>query len=243
VAPVQFVGWEDGSLLEAASWRLASELVRRHPSTIRLIRAHPAGGLYDLLWLKPCVSGSRGSISLNRNGTIQVPDRFDGRPSDWGLTEWDEYFRADPREFLIRLEAAAGLPAPGQLPAATPMTLTLRVLAAIAATGVKSVHPIEIVPGMIDTSGYGGGPNEEAFESFSSIPRELREPSGPYLDGDYRFWFVYRNDVPVLAFEQSKALAWTQHHDVAWDVMKLYTESRRHVLVTALKLLRRVDHV
>jgi len=108
---------------------------------------------------------------------------------------------------------------------------------------VKSVHPIEIVPGYIDTSGYGGGPNEEAFESFSAIPRELRAPRGTYLDGDYRFWFVYRDDVPVLAFEQSNALAWTQHHDVAWDVMKLYTESRRHVLVTALKLLRRVDNV
>ena len=177
---------DDGSLLEAASWRLASELVRRHPSTTRLIRAHPGGGQYDLLWVKPGSSGSSGSISLNRNGTIQVPDRFDGRRSDWQPTQWDEYFRADPREFLVRLEAAAGLPAPGQLPAATPMTLTLRVLAAIAATGVKSVHPIEIVPGYIDTSGYGGGPNEEAFESFSAIPRELRAPRGTYLDGDYR---------------------------------------------------------
>ena len=47
----------------------------------------------------------------------------------------------------------------------------------------------------------------------------------------------------VLAFEQSNALAWTQHHDEAWDVMKLYTETRRHVLVTAHELLRRVDHV
>ena len=50
------------------------------------------------------------------------------------------------------------------------MTLTLRVLATIAATGVKSVHPIEIVPGYIDTSGYGGGPNEEAFDSVEQYP-------------------------------------------------------------------------
>ena len=28
-----------------------------------------------------------------------------------------------------------------------------------------------------------------------------------------------------------------------WDVMKLYMDSRRYVLVTALKLLRRVDNV
>ena len=243
VAPVKFVGWDDGSLLEAASWRLASELVRRHPTTSRLIRAHPGGGQYDCLWLLPAETGSRGSVSLNRNGTIQVLERFDGRPSDWVPTQWDEYFKADPREFLIRLEAGAGMPAPSQLPAATPMTLTLRVLATIAATGVKAVHPIEVVPGMIDTSGYGGGPNEEAFESFSAIPRELRQPRGTHLDGDYRFWFAYRDDVPVLAFEQSKALAWTQHHNAAVKLMELYAESRRHVLVTALKLLRRVDNV
>jgi hypothetical protein len=189
------------------------------------------------------VSESRGSINLNRNGRIHVLDRFDGRRSDWEPTEWGDYFRADPREFLVKLEAGAGLPAPSQLPSATPMTLTLRVLATIAATGVKSVHPIEIVPGMIDTSGYGGGPNEDAFESFPAIPRELRVSQGTHLDGEYRFWFVYRDDVPVLAFEQSQALAWAQHHDVAWPVMKLYAECRRHVLVTALTLLRRVDDV
>lgn len=43
--------WNDRSVLEAASWRLASELVRRHPDTTRLIRAHPGGGQSDCLWL------------------------------------------------------------------------------------------------------------------------------------------------------------------------------------------------
>ena len=49
----------------------------------------------------------------------------------------------------------------------------------------------------------------------------------------------------VLAFclEQREGLAWTQHHDVGFSTMGLYEESRRHLLVTALKLLRRVDHV
>jgi hypothetical protein len=123
------------------------------------------------------------------------------------------------------------------------MTLTLRILAAIAASGVKSVHPIEIVPGLFDTSGYGGGPNEEAFASFSAIPRELRENQSEYLDGEYRFWFVYRDGVPILAFEQGQALAWTQHRDAAWSLMDVYSESRRDLLVTALELLRRVNHV
>ena len=35
-------------MLEAASWRLASELVRRHPDTVRLTGAHPGGGQSDV---------------------------------------------------------------------------------------------------------------------------------------------------------------------------------------------------
>ena len=40
--------WENRSVLEAASWRLASELVRRHPDTVRLTGAHPGGGQSDV---------------------------------------------------------------------------------------------------------------------------------------------------------------------------------------------------
>lgn len=238
---MQFVGWEDGSILEAASWRLASELSRRHPSTTRLIRAHPGGGQSDCLWLLPAAS-EKGDVRLNRNGTIQVLERFDGRPAEWESTTWDVYFRADPAAFLLRLEAAAGLPVPSQVSAATPRTLTLRVLAAIAATGVKSVHPVEIRPGMIDTSGYGGGKNREAFDWFA-IPTELLDvQDDDFLNlPEYRFWFVYRDCVPVLAFEQERALAWTRRSQISWPVMRVYEESRRNVLVTALKILHRVD--
>lgn len=52
-------GWQDRSILEAASWRLASELLRRHPQTLRLIRGHPAGGQADGLWIFP-LSGPKG---------------------------------------------------------------------------------------------------------------------------------------------------------------------------------------
>lgn len=237
-------GWEDRSVLEAASWRLASELVRRHPTIRRLVRAHPGGGMSDCLWLLP-LTGEAGDVRLNREGTIQVLERFDGRESTWEPTPWDEYLRADPRDFLDRLESSAGLPAPASVPASTPRTLTLRVLAAIASTAVKSVHPIEIQPGMIDTSGYGGGPNRSAFEAFPGIPGRLVDarPDDFYGHAGYRFWFVIRDDVPVLAFEQREGLGWTPHHDAPVDIMDLYQESRRHLLTVVLKLLRRVDHI
>jgi hypothetical protein len=230
--------------LEAVSWRLASEFVRRHPDVVRLIRAHPGGGQSDCLWILP-KTASGGDIRLNRNGTIQVLERFDGRPADmWPPTSWEHYLGDDPREFLHRLEVAAGLPVPQSVPAATPTTLTYRVLAAIAATAVKSGNPIEIQAGFIDTSGEGGGPNDLLCH-FEAIPLELLRPlpDDLYDESGYRFWIVVRHDVPVLAVEQSTATAWTQHHDEGFSMTDLYASCRRNPVITALELLRRIDNV
>ena len=147
--------WVDRSV--AVSWRLASELVRRHPHSTRLVHTHPGGGQYDCLTMTtPDACG--GAIELNRNGTIQIRERFDNQPARWAPATWDDYLRADPRQFLNDLEHAAGLPAPARVPSATPMTLTYRVLAAIAATVIKSVEPIGIHSGHIDSA--GGKPPE-----------------------------------------------------------------------------------
>lgn len=234
----------DRSVVEACSWRLASELHRRHPHTVRMFLTHPGGGMYDCLTFR-AAGGAPGSIQLNREGTIQVHERFDGREPTWPMMPWDTYYRADPRLFLYRLEAEAGLPAPSSVPVATPTTLTLRVLAAIAATGLKSVEPISIHSGFYDTSGYGGGPFEDGFAAFPAIPPMLREimPDDEPAAPEQRFWFVQRAEELILAFEQHHGLAWTRHHQNTWDLMDLYKESRRHLLVTALKLLRRVDHI
>ena len=208
----------DRSVVEAASWRLASGLARRHPTALRLIRGHPGGGQSDCLWLLPLV-GEQGDIRLNLVGTIQVLDRFDGRPADeWRPTEWTEYLFADPRQFLDRLERSAGLPSPSQVPSATPTTLTYRVLAAITATAFKSVHPVEIQEGYIDSSGYGGGPNEN-LDAFPIDPQRLRPQPDDFFDQPgYRFWIVVRDEVPVLAIDQVDATAWTSHGSTPIEV-------------------------
>jgi len=77
--------------------------------------------LSDCLWLLPITDG-QGDVRLKRNGTIQVLQRFDGRESQWPPTDWDTYFRADPRNFLQLLEAEAGLPAPMTVPSSLTAT-------------------------------------------------------------------------------------------------------------------------
>ena len=98
--------------------------------------------------------------------------------------------------------------------------------------------------GYIDTSGYGGGPND-VLDAFLAIPSELRRPKHGDFYGEpgYRFWVILRDGEPILALEQDEGLAWTRHHHTAFPLMTLYEESRRHLFVTALKLLRRVDQV
>lgn len=232
----------DRSVVEAASWRLASELARRHPTVVRLIRGHPGGGQSDCLWLLPLV-GEQGDVRLNRVGTIQVLERFDGRPADeWRPTEWTEYLFAEPRAFLNRLERSAGLPSPSQVPSATPKTLTYRVLAAIVATAFKSVHPIEIQQGFIDSSGYDAGANRN-LDGFPVAPEHLRgQPDDLFGEARYRFWIVVRDEVPVLAVEQSDAFAWTPHDATPIELMTLFQKARRHVPTTALEVLRRIDN-
>lgn len=232
----------DRTVVEAASWRLASELVRRHPTALRLIRGHPDGGQSDCLSLLPLI-GDQGDVRLNRTGTIQVLGRFDGHLADrWRPTEWSEYLFAEPRRFLDRLEREAGLPTPSRVPSSTPRTLTYRVLAAIAATAFKSVHPIEIQQGFIDSSGYGAGPNP-SLDGFPIDPKRLRaQPDDFFGEARYRFWIVVRDQMPVLAVDQADAFAWTPPDPTPMQLIGMYKRSRRNLLTTTLEVLRRVDN-
>ena len=232
-----FADWEDPSVIEAASWRLASELVRRHPATTRLNLLHPGGGMYDCLSVRSA-SGDAGGINLNRNGRIHINGRFDGREVLWEPAEWDDYLRAEPRGFLRRVETAAGLQAPSQVPAATATTVTLRVLAALVATTVKAPDPIRITSGFFDTSGYGGGPHLEAFAHFPHLAARRQDPTDdPEELGEYRYWFAEVRSGAFLAFNQSTGRAWRAGIDGTIQLLPLYVASGRNVAVAAAKLL------
>ena len=134
------------------------------------------------------------------------------------------------------------MPTPSHVPGSTPRTLTYRLLAAIAATAFKSVHPIEIQQGFVDSSGYDAGPNP-SLDGFPIDPERLRaQPDDFFGEARYRFWIVVRDEVPVLAVDQADAFAWIPHDSSPIQVMRLYEGSRRHLLTTALEVLRRVDN-
>jgi hypothetical protein len=228
--------WVDRSVIEAASWRLASELMRRHPDGSRLTRSYFSTGQNDVLWIRT-ETDPGVDLRLNRDGTIQVLGRLDRRPIEWEPTTWIEYLAADPREFLERLEAAAGWPAPSQVPASTPETLTYRILAALAATATKTIDPILIGQGYID-SDYGG-PNSH-LERFRPPEELTRRRNGDLMDEPgYRFWIPVRGEEPLMAIEQSTATAWFLGSTEPTDLRAGYQASGKEPAVVAAELLKR----
>lgn len=211
--------------------------MRRHPNEARLIRGHPGGGQSDVLWIRG-TGGSKLEILLNRRGTIQVHGRADGRESiEWEPTDWSVYLSSEPRSFIERLERAAGWSSPSKPPASTPTTLTYRVFAALASFGIKSVRPLFIEQGFIDTSGYGGGPNEN-LRRFA-VPASYLEPREDDLfrEPGYRFWIVMREQTPLCAIEQTLAVAWFLGHHSQVDLMSTYRAEQREPVLVAAHLL------
>ncbi|MEV0288823.1 hypothetical protein AB0H36_32290 [Kribbella sp. NPDC050820] len=214
----------NSTVVEAASWRLASELARRHPGVVRVTREHPGGGLYDVLALR---SDAGLELMLNRQGTIQIHGRHDQSDVDWAPTPWVDYLAHDPRAFLEWLESAAGLPLVQRVPASTPTTLVYRTLAGIAATSFMTLHSPEIEMGYIDTAGYGGGP--ASWLDMFPIGAEVRRPQPADLFGQpgYRFWMCRRPGL-MLAFETSNGTAWATRGEPV-ELMQRYQAVGRDI--------------
>src|SRR3954451_5461390 len=98
------------TVVEAASWRLASRLSRRRPERVTVHRKFPGGGQYDVLAVSVHHGGTR--VMLNRHGTIQVHTEDGTQAADWEPTAWLEYLCADPVSFGLRDGSGAGEPSP-----------------------------------------------------------------------------------------------------------------------------------
>ena len=186
---------------EILSWELAVELHARASVALRLFRAFPGGGQYDVLWLLG--ENEVPDIRLNRTGTIQV---FAGAPLE--PVTWDEY-RRDPGGVVEHVALAASLRLcdvrEGDRPAG-PESSTYRLLLGILRAAEEawgSCAPLSIDLGYIDTSGYGGG-EDPTFRSLGFGDRLTAARPGDFFgEPGYRFWIVrYAGDV-VGCIEQS----------------------------------------
>jgi len=126
------------------TWRLAVELVRRHPEELWILRTFPLDGFYDCLSLRNLRDVlSSPSIEINRNGT-HVNVGWLGRPDEeheeTDLLSWGNAFAVnDPRDWIREVERAAGLKPPVHgLPPSTRSSLVLRWIAAFLAMQIGS---------------------------------------------------------------------------------------------------------
>lgn len=224
---------ESPSVLEAASWRIASTLARRHPDLL-VTREHPGSGQYDVLTIR---SDAGCDIKLNRQGTVQVHGRHGGGQSNWRPMSWTEVLEHELWELVASLEHDAGLPHVASVPMSTPRVLVYRTLSALA--GIKFLaEPPQIRMGFFDSSGVGGGPAEWVSD-FPAILERINSPGrqrNPYES--HRDYWEYASKDIRLGFDVNTADAWSE----TGKNLNLYTayikakRSMPRLLAEALKL-------
>ena len=150
---------------------------------------------------------------------------------------WAEYLGGDREEFALRLQASAGLAPRRRALPPVPHTLVVGVLAALAERAANGMHRVDIQLGYIDTSGYGGRPNP-ALTAFDVDPSLLVVRADDLFgEPGYRFWIVFVDGMPLLAFETSQALVWRAPGGDRLDVMQMFEEKGRRYSRTASALL------
>jgi len=212
-------------LIEIASWRIISELYRRYPGQFKVIETHPGGGLYDCLTL---INGQRHIADFNRQGRLNVFNRFDGNQDlPAPLEIWTEMFESNELKTLLdKISKMMGLTVPASLPPSTNTTLVYRFISTFLTHAAFGKHKWECRNGFFDTADYGGGVVKD-FNIFPGAQKQLRVvlPDDILDQPAYRFWFLRRNDVPVLCLEIS-GLAWLKE-ETPYSLMELYQKNRR----------------
>ena len=217
-------------IIEAASWRLAAELVRRYPARFTVIEMHPGGGQYDCLTLLDQEEASGlERIDLNRAGSAFVCQRgHQGWAWVWRDCWPEMVATGDPRDLLDRLCARAGLMPVTRIPRATPAVVAYRVISAFLAHAMFGRVGWECRNGYLDSSGMSGGRRDELFEHFPMARQRLavRQADDVLGIAAYRFWFLMRKDQPLLAIEAKNGIAWdTSGHET--DLFAKYRIHRR----------------
>ncbi len=195
-------------LREILSWRIAVGMLRTHPK-LKLIEAHPGGGQYDCLALLSAESsGPDKSLYLNRDGSATVFGS-DGQPDgiDYWQTVWSEAAAAESmRPIIERLCRMLELPDVHKLPPSTDEVIAFRAASALLEAVGLSSEQWQIRMGYVDSSGVVCDPiPHDLYRPFPHMTERLRkeEPADFLGQPGYRFWFVMKDEKPMLAFERN----------------------------------------
>lgn len=132
------------SVAEVLTWRVAVEIVRRHPDRLWVVQTYPMD-FYDALTIRPLRAlKTAPGIDLNRLGAHMRVGWFgqpgDPRQPDAPILSWGNLFGdGDARDWLRHIDELAGLPASThKLPASTPSSIALRWISAFLSTQLAS---------------------------------------------------------------------------------------------------------
>jgi hypothetical protein len=215
-------------LREIASWRIATEVVRQFPGTLRLYETHPGGGQYDCLSLHD----HRGLhlADFNRHGRFHVfhkPNGESRNPEPWDI--WRAMAETnDMKSILKQVDEMIGFTKPAKLPKSTPRTIVYRFIASFLSHAAFTPWQWRVVSGMCDTSGYGGGVHRDYFAKFPGTKTRLETPEkgDPLHQPAYRFWFLVEDDKPRLCLEDT-GRAWKLGGKQSINLSTLYAKTRR----------------
>jgi len=185
--------------------------------------------MYDVLAVVHLRAGEL--LHLNRDGNIHAFKTLDGLDVDGSEKNmtWDRVLaEQDPKRIVENLGKRLRLPMPKRLPSTTPHVLVYRIGSTFLAHAAGGRIQWRCCSGYFDTSGHGGGPQEEWFKRFPAAS----ERCSLHMDSDfldepsYRFWFLLRNEEPVFCMETT---------GVGWDL-----KGREFDLVKNYKATRRI---
>jgi hypothetical protein len=195
------------SLIELASWTLASELIRRAPQHLHIAEMHPGGGQYD------CLSIFQTDLecnlcTFNRVGSFTAFKWFDnGRDRDFStqIDVWDRVAKGDStREILDEISNLIRLPKPSPLPAGTATSLTYRMITATLQVKTFATAGWTCLSGFHDSSGFEGSSiRTELFRCFPSVhlPSDWENSHKLGIIGPSGFWFLCCDDEPMICLE------------------------------------------
>ncbi len=182
--------WYRYQVTTAVTWRIVTELLRRHCEKRKLsvLELHPGGGQYDCiaLQLMPGDGEFPGECLCQFNQLTQHMHIFGHytRPeSSLEELRWPEgnnYVEAflsspDPKQVVDQVEKVLGLPSPKgkQLPPTTPEVLSFRLISALTERYMLARECVDVRCGWYDSSGMEGCYVREELNLFPEIQRQI----------------------------------------------------------------------